>query len=463
LEREDGRRRTLYLTVVGAVVLWLAYMARDAVVPLLVALLLAYVLAPLVAVLEKRGFSRIGAVTALFVSFFGSVGLAAALGLPPLLLEGRKLVLSATGEPAITLGTPLPAKVRPLLDRPVPATLEEFLAARESVSEAEATAEERGARASWERKVLDLREGRGEEAVREYRQARAGWLVGRYRERVIAWEDRERDGRFRPGYVFDATLLASGWAREKFPASAVAESVEDLGVDALPRLAEALYLSGGDVARGALDVLGTFLRVVGWLLIVPLYTFFFLMRLEDVWAAFVAYLPGTYRERVLKVLLAIHRMLIGFFRGRVLTMVLKAVYVGVLLGLVGAPFWPVFGALAGLLTIVPAVGPLVAAVPSIALSFADRGEVTAALSIAVFVSAEFVEGYILIPKLIGKEVGLHPMAVITAILVGAGLLGVFGVVIAIPMAAAAKIVWVEFVLPAAKAKAAEAPPRKPVA
>ena len=73
MEREDARRRTLYLAVVTAVVFYLAYLAREAVVPLLVALLMAYVLAPLVAILERRGFSRVGAVSTLFVLFFGSL------------------------------------------------------------------------------------------------------------------------------------------------------------------------------------------------------------------------------------------------------------------------------------------------------------------------------------------------------------------------------------------------------
>jgi predicted PurR-regulated permease PerM len=163
---------------------------------------------------------------------------------------------------------------------------------------------------------------------------------------------------------------------------------------------------------------------------------------------------------VVKVLLAIHKMLIGFFRGRILTMVLKGAFVAVGLALLGAPFWPVFGAAAGVLTIVPVVGPAAAAIPSLYLCYSQGGPGNAAMALGVFLASEFVEGYILIPKLIGKEVGLHPVAVITAILIGGALLGGFGVVIAIPLAASARIVWTEFVLPALRAKAAEAPPKE---
>jgi predicted PurR-regulated permease PerM len=141
-------------------------------------------------------------------------------------------------------------------------------------------------------------------------------------------------------------------------------------------------------------------------------------------------------------------------------MVLKGSFIAVGLAFVGAPFWPVFGAAAGLLTIVPVVGPAAAAIPSLYLCFAQGGPKEALFAGVVFLAAEAVEGYVLIPKLIGKEVGLHPVAVITAILIGGALLGGFGVVIAIPLAASARIVWTEFVLPALRAKAAEAPTKE---
>jgi predicted PurR-regulated permease PerM len=122
---------------------------------------------------------------------------------------------------------------------------------------------------------------------------------------------------------------------------------------------------------------------------------------------------------------------------------------------VGVPYWPVFGFLAGALTIVPAVGPILAAAPAIMLSYSDHGSTTALMAGVVLVLAEVIEGYILIPQLVGREVGLHPLAVVGAILVGTALLGILGLVLAIPLAAAAKIVWREFVLPDLQAKAAE--------
>jgi len=460
----EARRRTLYLAAVGILVLYLAYLARTAVVPLLIALLAAYVLAPLVAALQRRRFSRIGAVTTLFLAFFGSLGLAGTFGLPPLVQEIRSLARAAVGEPARTLGMRLPGELQLVVDESMGEGAKRLTFAvlvRMAGDLVEAGgpdllgSEEERQRGNFERRMREIRETRGPEEARAFKESHDAWLVTRHEGRLVLYDDRNRNGRFDAGYVFDAAVVGSRWVNERFSNPELSDAVEDLGQEVFPRLSEAILVNTSDVARGALGVLGTMLALLTWSLIVPLYTFFFLMHLEEVWKAFVTHLPGTHRDRVLRVLHSIHVMLIGFFRGRLLTMLFKGIMVAAGLLVVGAPYWVVFGALAGVLTIVPAVGPLAAGLPAVILSYNEGGPVTAGLAAAVLVAAELVEGYVLIPKMVGREVGLHPMAVITAILVGGGLLGLFGVVIAIPLAAAARIVWGEFVVPALEAKAAE--------
>jgi hypothetical protein len=251
LEREDARRRTLYLSVVGALVLYLAYLAREAVVPLFVALLLAYVLAPLVAVVERRGFSRAGAVTLLFVLFFGSVGTAAVLAVPPLLEQGKALLVATVGEPARTIGMPAPARLRALLGRTPPATLEEFLRTREQMKPAEFTPEEADASGNWERRLRDAEMEKGEDGVHEMRRQFGSWLVGRHQERYVAWEDRNRNGKFDSGYLFDATLAASKYASERPGARAIANGIEDLGIELVPNLAQSALAHGGSSGRSS--------------------------------------------------------------------------------------------------------------------------------------------------------------------------------------------------------------------
>jgi predicted PurR-regulated permease PerM len=451
VDREEGRRRTIYLLVVAAVVLYLAYLARAAVVPLLVSLLLAYVLAPVVALLERRGMSRIGAVLALFIAFFGSLGTALVFALPPIFDQGRALVLATVGEPGMTLDPRLPTPMKGIADKIPRATFEEYLDARDAANGGRVE----NPQGYWDRKVREELQTRGAEGVREMRARHAQWKVARWDDRIVAFDDYDGDGSFDAGYIFDGALFAGRWVRTRLSNPTLASGIEDLATDALPAIGESMFLHGGSVARGAIGVIGSLMSILAWLVVVPLYTFFFLMRLEDVWRGFVEYLPGSNRERVLRVLGSVHVMLIGFFRGRVLTMAAKGVFVAIGLAIAGVPYWPVFGALAGVLTIVPAVGPFLAGAPAVLLSFRE-GDITMAIVAAgVLLLAEVLEGYVLIPKMVGKEVGLDSMSVITAILIGGALLGIFGVVIAVPLAAAAKIVWAEFVLPALRAKAAE--------
>lgn len=454
-EQGEGRRRTLYLALVALAVFYLAYLARAAVVPLAVALLLAYVLAPVVMALEKRGVSRLGSVTILFVAFFGTTGAALVFGVPPLIEEARKLVERGLGESAMSVGTAPSPRLVALLGRTPPATLDEYL--RERDVEARLPGSPSAGEGNWERRVREARVARGVEGEKELRLRHGGWRMTLHEGRAMAFDDGNGDGVFQVGYVVDLALKAGSHLRERVGTPVASNTVEDLGTDVVPRIREAVL--SADAVHGALGVLGTVFGILAWAVIVPLYTFYFLMRLEDVWEAFVSYLPGSHRDRVVKVLFQIHRMLVGFFRGRLLTMILKGIFVGVGLGLAGAPFWAVFGAAAGLLTIIPVVGPLAAGVPAAILAYREGGPVVFGLATAVLLSAEIIEGYVLIPKIVGKEVGLHPMAVITAILIGGALLGMFGVVLAIPLAAAAKIVWGEFVLPALRAKAAEEPKR----
>jgi predicted PurR-regulated permease PerM len=462
MDAPDPRRRTLWLSAVLVAVVWLAYLARDAVVPLLVALILAYTLAPVVAALQRRGLSRVASVSLLFVAFFGTMATALIFGLPPLLDQGRSLVRATFGEPARTLGS-VDGDLSGYPDASPPRALGPLV---EALRKRPGWP---GGEGNFERRLRELRDTGVAEAEQSFLLRHESWQVGRWKGRVIAWEDRNGNNAFDPGYIFDLTMDGSKWLRQRLRNPEAAVAAEDIGLDFGPRIGQSLAVHSGDVARGVFGVLGTALRVLGWFVIVPLFTFYFLMRLEGVWTAFVRYLPGANRARVLRVLGQIHVMLLGFFRGRLLTMVMKGVFVGLGLFAVGAPFPPVFGAAAGLLTIIPAVGPVMAAAPCVILAYASEtggGTTPAVLALIVFVLAEVVEGYVLIPKFVGREVGLHPMAVVAAILVGAALLGMLGVVLAIPLAAAANIAWREFVLPDLEAKAAEAPgaaPRPPAA
>ncbi len=142
------------------------------------------------------------------------------------------------------------------------------------------------------------------------------------------------------------------------------------------------------------------------------------------------------------VALEIHQVLVAFFRGQLLVALALALMYTLGLALVGAPLWLVVGPLSGLLSLVPYLGLVVGAGLAVLLTLLEHQDVLhPLLALMVFVVAQNVEGWVLTPKLVGKGVGLHPVWVLVALLLGGELFGITGVVVAVPVAAALRVVF----------------------
>lgn len=143
------------------------------------------------------------------------------------------------------------------------------------------------------------------------------------------------------------------------------------------------------------------------------------------------------------VALEVHQVLGAFFRGQLLVALGLAGMYTLGLWLVGAPLALVVGPLAGLLSLVPYLGLVVGAGLAVVLTLLEHQDLLhPLLAVAVFVVAQNVEGWVLTPKLVGKGVGLHPVWVLVALLLGGELFGITGVIVAVPVAAALRVVLV---------------------
>src|SRR5690348_2987921 len=116
-----------------------------------------------------------------------------------------------------------------------------------------------------------------------------------------------------------------------------------------------------------------------------------------------------------------------------------AAYIGGL-SLMGVPYGSAVGAVAGVLKFIPVVGPLVGAIAIVGVAFlANYHHV---LMVALFLGGwRLVQDYFTAPRLMGRRLQLHPLAVIFAVLAGGEIGGVIGVYLSIPIAAALRIVW----------------------
>ncbi|WP_439861377.1 AI-2E family transporter [Pseudomonas sp. MBLB4136] len=230
--------------------------------------------------------------------------------------------------------------------------------------------------------------------------------------------------------------------------------------DALPWVQAQLGLSDGfwrfDQLKAALsghlgkttDILGLLLSratasglaLVAWLanlLLIPVVTFYLLRDWDLMIAKLRGMLPRN-REGVVVTLFAeCHEVLGAFLRGQLLVMLaLGLVYAAGLMAL-GLELGLLIGLLAGLASIVPYLGVVVGVVAALTAGlFQFGGELYPLLAIAaVFAVGQLLEGMLLTPWLVGDRIGLHPVAVIFAIMAGGQLFGFSGVLLALPIAA----------------------------
>lgn len=239
------------------------------------------------------------------------------------------------------------------------------------------------------------------------------------------------------------------------------ELVQELLVHVRPYLEEAAGQAGMPQVKelgGASDIAG---KVIGWaggmlaglwsggLALVNLISLVFITPivawylLRD-WPRIIAYvdalLPVDHAETIRAQFRLIDQRLAGFLRGQALVCLLLAIFYAVSLTLAGLKYSLILGLLSGVLTFIPYVGAAVGLVASLAVAFFQFDDWTRIAIVAgVFLLGQFLEGNFFTPKLVGDRVGLHPVWLIFALLAGGALFGFFGMLLAVPVAAAAGV------------------------
>ena len=119
--------------------------------------------------------------------------------------------------------------------------------------------------------------------------------------------------------------------------------------------------------------------------------------------------------------------------GQIVLGLLVGSLVGVSMWMIGVPYALLLGILAGVLELVPAIGPLIAATPGVLVAL-TQGWVIGLTAFIVYVIIGQVESHVLIPNVMRRAVGLPPLVTIIAVILGARLLGVLGIILAVPAA-----------------------------
>lgn len=187
------------------------------------------------------------------------------------------------------------------------------------------------------------------------------------------------------------------------------------------------------LAQSGMNIIG--LLSLG--ILVPVVAFYFLLDWREMLARFHRLIPMRAEPKTMEILHECDAVLGAFVKGQLLVMVLLGIVYAVGLQLIGISIGLIIGIVAGFLSIIPYMGFTVGLVSALIACLFQYGFAWQNLSLVmvVFMVGQVIEGYVLQPFLLGDRIGLPPVAVIFAVLAGAQLGGVIGMLLALPVAA----------------------------
>ncbi len=215
--------------------------------------------------------------------------------------------------------------------------------------------------------------------------------------------------------------------------------------DAVSIALERVELAIEDLAGRLMGLMmGVFTNIAS-LIISPILAFYLLRDHQVMRERSLQYVPARYRGDVQNMARSVNKALSGFFRGQILVSIFVGLFVYGGLYLLGIPYSLFIGLTAGLFDIIPYLGPVLGFLPAAAFALL-KSPLTVLWVLLIFVAANQIENGIISPKIIGDRVGLHPLIVIFAVLVGGNLLGITGMLLAVPIAASIRVVLDYFLL-----------------
>jgi predicted PurR-regulated permease PerM len=184
------------------------------------------------------------------------------------------------------------------------------------------------------------------------------------------------------------------------------------------------------------DALSTFTLYI----LSPVISIYFLAEWKGLGLHFLGIIPQRWRMEWRRLWQDINHVIRQFVRGNLVVAVIVGLLIGIGVKLVGMEYALLIGLICGIFDLIPYFGPFIAAVPAILLALTKSPAMAFQVTL-IILFVQQLEGNLISPKLMGDSVGLHPLWVIFAILAGGELAGVWGMLIAVPVAAVIRVVF----------------------
>lgn len=249
-------------------------------------------------------------------------------------------------------------------------------------------------------------------------------LIGQLQELVAAAPGMlERFGEYLAPYIVKVRDIFGQQETEE-----VRQAIKD-------NLGNAFQLGGGvlsGLASGGMAVAGFFTTLV----LTPIVAFFMMKQWPVVTEWVYGLIPREHYKTVTEILSRMNQKLAGFVRGQLMVAVILGLAYAIALTIAGLNFGFLIGLAAGLLSIIPLLGSTVGLVVSVVVAwFQAKSLAYVGLIGGIFILGQLLEGNIITPRILGKNVGLHPLWILFAILAGGSMFGIVGMLLAVPVTA----------------------------
>jgi len=203
----------------------------------------------------------------------------------------------------------------------------------------------------------------------------------------------------------------------------------------------------GSVAQGTLDVVFSIASGAFWLIIILITAFYLVKDADHMIERLDNLAPPGYRDDFVRLRQQITDVWSAFLRGQLLMGLLLAAITTAVCMAVGLPYAVALGLLAGVMELVPNLGPIIALVPAALLALFEGSNFLplsnfwfAVLVIGLYIVIQQIEGNLLLPRVMGSSLNLHPLVVLIGIIGGGSLAGILGMLLAAPFLATLRVV-----------------------
>jgi predicted PurR-regulated permease PerM len=224
-------------------------------------------------------------------------------------------------------------------------------------------------------------------------------------------------------------------------------TTERLSVDELKSLIQQHWQQAGSFAGQALSQLSAsglvLLTWVANVFLIPVVSFYLLRDWDVIIARMRILLPRAWEPKIVVLVSECDEVLSAFLRGQLMVMLALGVIYSIGLSIVGIELALLLGTIAGLASVVPYMGVVVGLGASLLAAYFQFHDISVFIPVLlVFGFGQLLEGMVLTPLLVGDKIGLHPVAVIFAVMAGGQLAGFTGILLALPVAAII-LVWLK--------------------